>query len=79
MLVFRGVVHAATDKDSVVDRAKQQMIVLLFLCLSFSSPPISMLSSIFNGTFSQYSIFLVLHDFVLDSVYFRGSESFAFI
>lgn len=79
MLVFRGVVHAATDKDSVVDRAKQQMIVLLFLCLSFSSPPVSRLSSIFNGTSSQYSIFLVLHDFVLDSVYFRGSESFAFI
>lgn len=77
MLVFRGVVHAATDKGSVVDRAKQQMIVLLFLCLSFSS--MSMLSSIFNGTFSQYSIFLVLHDFVLDSVYFCGSESFAFI
>lgn len=77
MLVFRGVVHAATDKDSVVDRAKQQMIVLL--CLSFSSPPVSRLSSIFNGTSSQYSIFLVLHDFVLDSVYFRGSESFAFI
>lgn len=79
MLVFRGVVRAATDKDSVVDRAKQQMIVLLFLCLSFSSPPVSRLSSIFNGTSSQYSIFLVLHDFVLDSVYFHGSESFAFI
>lgn len=77
MLVFRGVVRAATDKDSVVDRANSKWLCSFFFV--FSSPLLWMLSSIFNGTFSQYSIFLVLHDFVLDSVYFRGSESFAFI